>query len=362
MSGDIVSADAANDVLWAEFQRRRRADREVRRKRISEVQQILLEVQQERLNSLDVLLLDSPAKRALNFSPSPQKPSEVQQILAEVQQERLAAAISLASVPPSVKQPFQAASLTPSSLCAQTVPTKLYLCSEASQGFSAANIADTSAVRGVRLHGSSRNLRTSSPSCRTPVARSLQKIKSPSCAAPKPRAASTSPSRSSETRPSSAVVRTLQRPAGQSNASPETQYVLGPKPKPEAYPAGGWDDRISCPPTFDGFPGGVLSKVNQARVSLSPSNRDWDRERSRRIQACGWESSWLKSSYSIGSAHTPAPEPVQPSEAASVGDGVESRMLVDHQETAAAEIDRQSHRDASSFADETRAVRLETSL
>eukprot|EP00930_Biecheleria_cincta_P044804 TRINITY_DN30856_c0_g1_i2.p1 TRINITY_DN30856_c0_g1~~TRINITY_DN30856_c0_g1_i2.p1 ORF type:complete len:319 (-),score=31.25 TRINITY_DN30856_c0_g1_i2:186-1118(-) len=113
-----AESGATSSAFWAEFQRRRREDRQQRQQpsRISEVQQILIDVRKERaadgcstMNSPELeasrtLGSASPfhcnvggdasspqIRRTLSFSPSPRKPSEIQKILAEVQQERLAA-------------------------------------------------------------------------------------------------------------------------------------------------------------------------------------------------------------------------------------------------------------------------------
>jgi len=83
-------AEAAHSVFWAEFERRRRADRLQRQARGSEVRKILEEVQQERHKITEEFgTVPSAAVATVGIrNPSPKKASEVQQILAEVQRER----------------------------------------------------------------------------------------------------------------------------------------------------------------------------------------------------------------------------------------------------------------------------------
>jgi len=87
-------AEVAHAALWSEFQRRRQEDRQRRPKRLSDVRQILKEVQQERHqngegasceNSLSAISLDTLVAQR---SSSPTKKSEIMQLLAEVQEQR----------------------------------------------------------------------------------------------------------------------------------------------------------------------------------------------------------------------------------------------------------------------------------
>jgi len=84
--------------FWAEFERRRRADRARRQQGGSEVQRLLATVKQERSTYLDSSVSTAVSDAVPHVSAespvsgaSPQKISEIQQLLVEVQREREAA-------------------------------------------------------------------------------------------------------------------------------------------------------------------------------------------------------------------------------------------------------------------------------
>eukprot|EP00403_Amphidinium_massartii_P026769 CAMPEP_0178408032 /NCGR_PEP_ID=MMETSP0689_2-20121128/19731_1 /TAXON_ID=160604 /ORGANISM="Amphidinium massartii, Strain CS-259" /LENGTH=506 /DNA_ID=CAMNT_0020029117 /DNA_START=182 /DNA_END=1700 /DNA_ORIENTATION=- len=86
---DAPAVDASHNALWAEFERRRRADRLQRQRKGSEVQRILEEVKQERLAETfaDGGRNGSASSRTRSLSPG-SGGSEVQRLLAELKQER----------------------------------------------------------------------------------------------------------------------------------------------------------------------------------------------------------------------------------------------------------------------------------
>lgn len=282
-SHSLGGADVANAALWAEFERRRRADRLNRRKRVSEVQQILLEVQKERHSSTEGSVCHTPHSLSHSLSASasalpspgrllassastpPKRPSEVQLILAEVQQERLAAAGSaLAQVPTASSVAVAPTPVHPAQTAAS--PQRRRLNFEASTIEGAGVAAATSPPRLATIKA--RLPRSPSPGRSTPST-ARRSRSTPQLSVPRVRPESPATKRLSqagsvgrgtpfETDEARNWAANLRRPPNRSSSpngdrSGASNYCLGPQGPPEAYPAGGWDDRTACPRNFNGF-------------------------------------------------------------------------------------------------------------
>lgn len=296
------AVEAANAALWAEFERRRRADRQNRKGHVSEVQQILLEVQKER--SVDGSVCPTPSlwsctpvvpspggRQAPLITPSPKRTSEVQQILAEVQQQRLVAA-GADTVPgqgearrrangrgtalgSAVTKAARKGALgapvapVPDSRTA-TSPQRRKLSFEGTSTPVGAS-ADTPVFVSGGCVAKARAGRSPSPSRRTrdPSPPALGRSSSQAAAQRPPRARSSTPQRTlqvgavgrcfetDEARCWAAGLRRHAERASSPNddaAGSSSRYTIGPQGPPEAYPAGRWDDRITCPKNFGGFP------------------------------------------------------------------------------------------------------------
>eukprot|EP00931_Biecheleriopsis_adriatica_P040633 TRINITY_DN23290_c0_g1_i1.p1 TRINITY_DN23290_c0_g1~~TRINITY_DN23290_c0_g1_i1.p1 ORF type:complete len:384 (+),score=83.89 TRINITY_DN23290_c0_g1_i1:31-1152(+) len=282
------AGDVGHASFLAEFERRRREDRQRRQsqKKVSEVQQILQDVRQDRTFSggdsafpspeklvesaakPSVLAdaaelgtrLSSPTRRALSFSPSPNKTSEVQQILAEVQKERLAAA-STGSAPAGKPVVVQSESSLRAKLPKAKAP---------------AMTDRKSAISRSPSLPLQRKLSFEAPAA-------TEKRASSRCTRTRARAASNTPKRRHEIggvgssfettktalwasnlrRTSSCKVESgsgIEKRKKSKDESDAGGFDFDNKAPPAAYPAGGWDDRTACPSSFDLFPGGVIKR------------------------------------------------------------------------------------------------------
>jgi len=236
----VEAANAANAALWAEFERRRRADRQQRRQRSSEVQQLLLEVQKERSTGItESTASASPAMwRTPMTMSSSKRVSEVQLLLAEVQQERLRAS-------PQGKAPkLPLGDPAPLPIARRTTPSPRQL------SFEATALTSTPPPKSRSRSSTARLQRSASPQ------------RSKSSPPPRvPRARSSTPKRMHQLGAvaGDALARDwalrLRQPAAarvENEVQGASKYSILEKPSLAAYPAGGWDDRVSCPPTFTG--------------------------------------------------------------------------------------------------------------
>mmetsp|Transcript_87204 Transcript_87204/g.154454 ORF Transcript_87204/g.154454 Transcript_87204/m.154454 type:complete len:395 (+) Transcript_87204:54-1238(+) len=328
--------DAAHAAFWAEFQRRRREDRQRNQREKSEVQQILQDIRKERsvLGTLSTAVTPAghsqvsgslaasraeqkTVRRALSFTPSPrrgQEMTEVQQILADVQKERLAGVTSAASPSKPKQRPAKPV---------VAVDVKQILPQKAPVPKSPKSNQPTDSTHR-RSRSSSRSRLNTSSSSQKPEDPAVSSPRATSPSETRRRSLSSTPSRrhqlpteafgfvhpqtatwgaslrraSSASRRASSVVR--------GTASRDASFDLGAKMKPLAYPAGGWDDRTACPRTFDLFPGGAIKREAgdswysvQGDESQQPCNRrPWDSS-----IACPKSFSKMSSSCSSPRAH-----------------------------------------------------------
>ncbi|CAE8614584.1 unnamed protein product [Polarella glacialis] len=297
--------------FWAEFERRRRADRQLRRqqKKVSEVQLILEEVRNERTVSSkgtpDLKACPSPAraacgangrgsggvglgsasasqsrlaspspKKALSFSPSPRRPSEVQKILAEVQQERLAAAEASPGPKPTAKPKDPKATQAPIRPSTSSLRT-----ASPSRPSTSSSARPTSATQN--RHSTS-SWRASSP-------------KRPDSSSPKRRHQLNNVATSEAAQWAAGLRREKSRSAiGEIPLG--DRYASGGSGQPVAYPAGGWDDRTACPKIFDKFAGGVIKRQAGSGLEawLNTQPRDAQGAQGANSQPWDWTTSFPK--------------------------------------------------------------------
>lgn len=251
----VEGTSPASSALWEEFLRRRRDDRIQQREAKAQVREMLAQVQAERYQGLaddgrgfvvtpgktTKLGEDSPRLGAgqnaaptednmafaVGFASLSKEPTEIQQILREVQLERLATKQPHASVhhpvsPPSTVRSTPASPMGPGH-CAERAGRR----ARVAMGVSAVAEEATKPARASPTLGSA-GRRRAAPHEREPSA------------SPSPRRISRSNSSPAMTRPSKASGTTRPR-----------------------YPAGGWDDRTSCPWSFEDFvaEGKVRNKI-----------------------------------------------------------------------------------------------------
>mmetsp|Transcript_64799 Transcript_64799/g.118356 ORF Transcript_64799/g.118356 Transcript_64799/m.118356 type:complete len:367 (-) Transcript_64799:17-1117(-) len=299
--------------FWAEFERRRRADRARRQHGGSEVQRLLAAVKQERSTYLDSSVstdvsdaapLGSSAEFPVSGA-SPQKISEIQQLLVEVQREREAAKSelrgtqkTLSLAPGSRSKPSargsklsgtRPAARTPASKKAETSPPHKDQASPAASELTTA--ADSSAVSPTQDGGSSVqstsesqavNATSGSSAAAAPKSFLAESMRSSSalprartCCSPLRRSPSSPRQRSQEPRAGSASSASRLRArslSAQRAEAKETKLEERPD-KYMGYPNGGWDDRTSCPISFDGFHGKPHPGRLESPIPCAPSPR-----------------------------------------------------------------------------------------
>lgn len=228
--------------FWEEVQRRRREERQ-RRQSTSEVQQLLKEVRKERRANPESV--QSPTSgseatgpgsenRAYSFSP-PRQASEVEKILAEIRQERCFA--SPASARPARPAPK-----------AQRVRPKNPPQSEPMPRQKASPVRKQ-LFKDVKSHSSQSQQLSMT---RTFSSSSTSRMESPS------RLLELGCLGKGCTGSWSAQLRSY-LPSNGTQDEPEADDRFA-KTAVQAYPAGGWDSRTSCPRFFDNFPGGVIKR------------------------------------------------------------------------------------------------------
>lgn len=272
--GAGLSSVEVSDSLWAEFERRRREDREKRRERQTArgVKQLLLDVQRERqADSCCHTPITGGASVRSSISPrrdqdSPpsvkreKKESDIQRILTEVQLERTRAIVS-SPRPRSSLQPCQEKPRGKLVRLSDKVRSSVKGIDEQMSGSDkqgGEGIAGVSSDQAVGSTNVSKQAmsdallptsphsrpRGSSQRGRSPRARSM-----PQSHSPKPM---TSPGRCQEIiykRPTFAkqtISSGFRRVSTSPGRKEEATSQVGKKPMPKAFPAGGWDDRVSC--------------------------------------------------------------------------------------------------------------------
>ncbi|CAJ1382420.1 unnamed protein product [Effrenium voratum] len=261
--------------FWEEVQRRRREER--RRRKPSEVQQLLQDLRKERAQDpvqsptgSEATAPGSGSERVVSVSP---RGSEVQQILAEVRQERLTRTF------PGVSRRQPKAQPTPARTPARTAPPRAPALAPASAPAPAAAERKASPVRRQLFKEPERRGRVSVTGTRdrddSPALKRRHELGSLG---------------SGSVGLWSADLRRSGSPTG---ASQEDRFE---STEAQAYPAGGWDTRTSCPRSFDDFPNGVIKRNGQAATrasrrartpSASPEKRkeDADSERFKDAQS-----------------------------------------------------------------------------